>query len=59
MDEDFRECKRELMDVEGRVEELSCEREERKQELERTKFEWKEMKMELDSKIERGVLCGC
>jgi len=54
VDENFRHCKTELCEVETQVEKLQCEREVRVRELERAKFEWKEMKTDLDSKIERG-----
>ena len=56
VDENFRECKKELCSVEAEVEELQCEREVRVRELERARFEWKEMKTDLDRKIEKGEL---
>lgn len=42
------------MTVETQLEELSEENDSKTRELERSEFEWKEMKTDLDAKIERG-----
>ena len=45
--------------MEAQVDELQCEREARMRELERAKFEWKEMKTDLDTRIEKGKRICC
>ncbi|XP_076823854.1 uncharacterized protein LOC143469873 isoform X2 [Clavelina lepadiformis] len=52
VDKDFASCKSELAVLEKQTDDLRADVEVKGQELERSKFEWKEMKAKLDDKIE-------